>query len=328
MRGSEFPNRRMRRNRYHPTMRRLLSETSVRIDDLIQPLFVKETIDEPEPIESMPGQVQHSLDSLIDTVQRLEDKGLPGVILFGIPEQKDATGTEASRDRGIIQKALRTLDSATDEILLIGDVCLCEYTDHGHCGILEDRDVVNDPTVERLSETALSQVEAGADVVAPSDMMDGRVGAIRSTLDEQGFESIPIMSYAVKYASHFYGPFREAAESPPEFGDRRSYQMDPPNRREAIEEARLDVREGADWLMVKPALPYLDILRNVSQQFDLPVAAYCVSGEYSMVEAAAEKHWIDRKKVVYETITSIKRAGARAVITYWAEDVADWLNSN
>lgn len=325
MSEAEFPERRMRRNRYEPAMRRLVRETRLSVDDLIQPLFVKEGLDEPEPIDTMPGQYQHTIDSLVETAQRVEEKGIPGVILFGVPEDKDGVGSQASHDGGIIQRAFQELKKNTNDLLLIGDVCLCEYTDHGHCGIIEDREVSNDPTLERLAETALSQVEAGANVVAPSDMMDGRIGVIRETLDDHGYEDIPIMSYAVKYASSFYGPFRDAAESPPQFGDRRSYQMDPPNRREALAEARLDVAEGADWLMVKPALPYLDILRDVKNEFDLPIAAYCVSGEFSMIEAGAEKGWIDRKNVILESLTSIKRAGASAILTYWAEEVADWL---
>lgn len=325
MSDAEFPQRRMRRNRYEPAMRRLVRETRLAVDDLIQPLFVKEGLDEPEPIDTMPGQYQHTLDSLVETAQRLEEKGIPGLILFGVPEDKDPVGSQASHDGGIIQEAFQRLKKETEDILLIGDVCLCEYTDHGHCGILEDREVANDPTLDRLAETALSQVNAGADVVAPSDMMDGRVGVIRQRLDEADHSDVPIMSYAVKYASNFYGPFRDAGESAPEFGDRRSYQMDPPNRREAIEEARLDVQEGTDWLMVKPALPYLDILRDVKNEFDRPIAAYCVSGEFSMIEAGAKKGWIDRKNVILESLTSIKRAGASAILTYWAEEVADWL---
>lgn len=325
MSGSEFPARRMRRNRYKPAMRELIREHRLHAADLIQPLFVKEGIDEPQPIGTMPGQVQHTLDSLVEAGQRLEEKGLPALILFGVPEEKDDRGTEASHPAGIVQQGLQKLSETTDDLLLIADTCLCEYTDHGHCGMLEDQEVANDPTLERLVETAISQARAGADVVAPSDMMDGRVGAIREGLDQEGLKEIPIMSYAVKYASNFYGPFRDAAESPPQFGDRRSYQMDPPNRREAFEEARLDVQEGTDWLMVKPALPYLDILRDVRNEFDLPLAAYCVSGEFSMIEAASEKGWVDRKSVILESLTSIKRAGADAIFTYWAEEVVDWL---
>ncbi|MFB6356284.1 MAG: porphobilinogen synthase [bacterium] len=325
MSSNEFPTRRMRRNRYYPTMRRMISEHDLSVDDLIQPLFVKENIDEPEPIPTMPGHVQHTLESIVEAVKKCEKRGIPAVILFGVPEEKDEVGTEASHEHGIIQEAFRRLEGEVDEILLIGDVCLCEYTDHGHCGILRDREVDNDATLERLVETAISQVEAGADVVAPSDMMDGRVQAIRDGLDEAGHHEIPIMSYAVKYASSFYGPFREAAESPPQFGDRRSYQMDPPNRREAIREARLDVKEGADWLMVKPALPYLDIVRDVREEFELPLAAYCVSGEFSMVEAAAQREWVNRKNVVLESLTGMKRAGADVILTYWAKNVAEWL---
>lgn len=318
--------RRMRRNRYQPAIRELARETRLHRSDFIQPLFVKEGLDEPEPIETMPGQVQHTLESLEQAVVRLEEKQIPAILLFGVPEEKDEVGTQASDHQGIIQRAFQRLDQVTDDILLIGDVCLCEYTDHGHCGILDHREVANDPTLDRLVETAVSQVRAGADVVAPSDMMDGRVAAIRAGLDDEGFHQVPIISYAVKYASNFYGPFRDAAESPPQFGDRRSYQMDPANRCEAFEEARLDVEEGADWLMVKPALPYLDILRDMRNQFDRPLSAYCVSGEYSMIEASAQKGWIDRKSVILETLTSIKRAGASAIFTYWAEEVVDWID--
>lgn len=325
MSESSFPERRLRRNRYHSSMRDLLRETHLMKDDLIQPLFVKEALDQPEEIDSMPGIYQHSIDSVVDAIMECEQLGLPGVILFGVPENKDSEGSEASDPSGVIQETLRRASDEVDDILLIADVCLCEYTDHGHCGVVENREVVNDPTLQRLVETALSVAEAGADVVAPSDMMDGRVGAIREALDNNNELKTPIMSYAVKYHSSFYGPFRDAAESPPQFGDRRTYQMDPSNRREALEEARLDVEEGTDWLMVKPALPYLDIIRDVRNNFDLPLAAYCVSGEFGMVESAATDNRLDRKSTILESLTGIKRAGADAIFTYWAREVAKWL---
>jgi porphobilinogen synthase len=306
-------------------LRHHVRRTQLGVEDLIQPLFVKADLKQPREIESMPGQYQHTVDSAVETIQECEELGVPGVILFGVPDRKDPRGEGASRPGGIIQKTLREARSRTEDILLIADICLCEYTDHGHCGIVEEGEVVNDPTLERLVDAALSVVKAGADLVAPSDMMDGRVGAIRSALDDQDFPEIPIMSYAVKYHSAFYGPFRDAAESSPEFGDRRTYQMDPPNRREAREEAREDIREGTDWLMVKPALPYLDILRDLREEFDLPLAAYCVSGEYGMIEAAARQGRLDRKSAVLESLTSIKRAGADAILTYWAREVAGWL---
>lgn len=323
--GGGFPGRRLRRNRYHDGIRRMVRETRLGPDDLIQPLFVKAGLSEPRPIPSMPGQHQHTLDSLCEAARDCEEAGLPAVILFGVPAEKDATGTPASDEDGIVQRALRRLNDVVEDLLLIADVCLCEYTDHGHCGVVEDGRVVNDPSLERLARTAVSQVRAGADMVAPSDMMDGRVGAIRSGLDDAGFPEIPIMSYAVKYHSSFYGPFRDAAESSPEFGDRRTYQMDPPNRREAREEARLDLQEGTDWLMVKPALPYLDVVRELRDRFDVPLAAYSVSGEFAMIESAAEQGRLNRKDAVLEALTGVKRAGADAILTYWAREAAGWL---
>jgi porphobilinogen synthase len=305
----------------------MVRETRLAPDDLIQPLFVKAGLKEPEPIESMPGMNQHTVDSLVDEIQACEEAGLPAVILFGVPEEKDATGSSASRAGGIVQRALREARKKTDEILLIADVCLCEYTDHGHCGVVEDGQIVNDETLDRLQDVSLSLAKAGADVIAPSDMMDGRVGAIRSVLDEHDFQRVPIMSYAVKYHSAFYGPFRDAAESSPGFGDRRTYQMDPANRREAHQEAELDVAEGTDWLMVKPALPYLDVVRDIDEGFNLPLAAYCVSGEYGMIESAVEDGRLNRKDAVLETLTSIKRAGADVILTYWAREVAEELRS-
>ena len=325
--SDEFPDRRIRRNRYEPAMRRMVRETRLTADDLIQPLFVKAGLEEPESIESMPGMKQHTISSLVEEIQRCEQAGLPGVILFGVPEEKDPDGHSASHEDGIVQRALRAARDEVEDLLLIADVCLCEYTDHGHCGIVEDGSIVNDSTLDRLREVSRSVVEAGADVVAPSDMMDGRVGAIRNELDEHGYERIPIMSYAVKYHSAFYGPFRDAAESAPDFGDRRTYQMDPANRREGRLEAQLDAEEGADWLMVKPALPYLDVLRDLDEEHDLPLAAYCVSGEFGMIESAADDGRLDRRAAVLETLTSVKRAGADVILTYWAREVADWLDS-
>lgn len=320
-----FPVQRIRRNRYESAMRRMIRETHLTPDDLIQPLFVKAGLDRPEPIESMPGLLQHTVDSLTEEIKRCEEVGLPGVILFGVPAEKDPVGSSASREEGIVQRAVRQARKQTENILLIADVCLCEYTDHGHCGVVEDGKVLNDQTLERLQDVSLSLVRAGADVIAPSDMMDGRVQAIRSVLDDHDFQRVPIMSYAVKYHSSFYGPFREAAESSPEFGDRRTYQMDPPNRREARIESELDVREGADWLMVKPALPYLDVIRDVDENFELPLAAYCVSGEFGMIEAAAEMDRLDRRGTILEALTGIRRAGADVILTYWAREVAGWL---
>jgi porphobilinogen synthase len=325
--NAEFPARRMRRNRYESAMRRMLRETRLTPDDFIQPLFVKAGINEPEPIETMPGMKKHTVSTLVEEIKRCEEAGLPGVILFGVPEQKDAEGHSASYEDGIVQRALRAARDEVEEILLIADVCLCEYTDHGHCGIVEDGSIVNDATLDRLRKVSRSVVEAGADVVAPSDMMDGRIGAIREELDQNGFQRVPIMSYAVKYHSAFYGPFRDAAESAPDFGDRRTYQMDPANRQEGHLEAQLDAGEGADWLMVKPALPYLDVLRDLDEEHDLPLAAYCVSGEFGMIESAAEDGRLDRRAAVLETLTSIKRAGADVILTYWAQEAADWISS-
>jgi porphobilinogen synthase len=273
----------------------------------------------------MPGVFRLSIDELIKEAKEVKELGIPAVILFGIPEKKDEAASEAYDEEGIIQEALRALKKEVPELILITDVCLCEYMSHGHCGVVKNGEIDNDITLELLAQTAVSHAEAGADMVAPSDMMDGRVAAIRSSLDENGFSHIPIMSYAAKYASSFYGPFREAAESAPQFGDRRSYQMDPPNVLEAVREVALDIEEGADIVMVKPALSYLDVVRRVKEEFGYPTAAYNVSGEYSMVKAAAGKGWIDEKKIVLEILTSIKRAGADLILTYHAKDVAKWL---
>jgi porphobilinogen synthase len=297
------------------------------------PLFVRPGNGIKNEISSMPGNYQFSVDTLVEEVKELASLGIPGVILFGIPSTKDELGTEAYADDGIIQKAVRAIKENVSDILVITDVCMCEYTNHGHCGYIKkdektgEYQIDNDETLKLLTKEALSHAEAGVDMVAPSDMMDGRVGAIRDILDDNGYDNIPIMSYAAKYASAYFGPFRDAAESPPSFGDRRTYQMDTPNSEEAIREVALDIEEGADIVMVKPALPYLDIIRLIKDQFGYPVAAYNVSGEYSMVKAAHEKGWLDEKAVALETLTGIKRAGADIILTYWAKDAARWLSS-
>jgi porphobilinogen synthase len=288
------------------------------------PFFVVEGLNRKEEIPSMPGQFRFSIPELVDECRRVYDAGIKAVILFGIPEHKDEKGSGAWIKNGIIQKAISQIKKTIPDLLLIGDVCLCEYTSHGHCGWIENGRLINDTTLDLLAKTALSQVEAGADVVAPSDMMDGRVGAIRQTLDNKRYSHIPIMSYAAKYSSAFYGPFRDAAESAPQFGDRSSYQMDPANADEAVREVGLDLAEGADIVMVKPALPYLDIVRRVKETFRVPTAAYNVSGEYSLIRAAAAKGWVDEKRIVLETLTSIKRAGADMILTYFASDFAAW----
>ncbi len=326
-----FPSYRPRRLRSKEAIRRLVRETDLSVNDLIMPLFVRPGKGVRKEIASMKGNYQMSADVLAKEAKELEKRGIPGLILFGIPEAKDPRATGAYADDGIVQRGIAAIKEKTKDILVITDVCLCEYTDHGHCGhIVKDKrtgqfDVDNDATLELLQKTALSHAKAGADIVAPSDMMDGRVGAVRQVLDEEGFHNIPIMSYAAKYASSFYGPFRDAAESPPKFGDRRTYQMDPPNAEEALREVALDIEEGADIVMVKPALPYLDVLRMIKDEFSYPVAAYSVSGEFSMVKAAAQLRWLDEKKVALEVLTSIKRAGADIIVTYWAKDAAEWL---
>lgn len=321
-----FPVYRPRRLRRTETIRRMVRETKLSVDDLIYPLFVVPGSGVKSPIPSMPGISHFSVDMLGDEVSEAADLGIPAVLLFGIPETKDATGSGAYAPDGIVQRAIEAIKKANPDMYVVTDVCMCEYTDHGHCGIIVEGDVDNDATLELIARTALSHVRAGADMVAPSDMMDGRVGEIREILDENDFSHIPIMSYAAKYASAFYGPFREAAESAPQFGDRRSYQMDPPNTREALREVELDIDEGADIIMVKPALPYLDILRLVRDSFDLPVAAYNVSGEYAMIKAAAERGWIDGDRVMMEALISIKRAGADIIITYFAKEAARKLS--
>ncbi len=320
------PYYRPRRLRKSPAIRAMVRETHLTPADFIAPLFVTEGKGVRNPIQSMPGQFQLSIDELIKEAREIASTGVPAVILFGIPAVKDAVGSDAMSDEGIIARAVRALKDALPELLVITDVCFCEYTDHGHCGIIHDNDVDNDATLANLQKQAVVHARAGADMVAPSGMMDGMVGAIREALDAEGFTGVSIMSYAVKYASGFYGPFREAAESAPQFGDRSTYQMDPANRLEAIREAQLDVDEGADILMVKPAMPYLDILYQVKQTFGLPTAAYQVSGEYAMIHAAAGNGWLDLERVMMESLVAIKRAGADMILTYFAKDAARLLN--
>jgi len=320
-----FPSYRPRRLRRNENIRRMVRETHLRVDDLIYPMFSAFGENIKKEISSMPGIYQQSIDHIVAEAKEVYELGIPAVVLFGIPEKKDAVGSDAYCASGIIQNTIRAIKKELPKLTVITDVCMCEYTDHGHCGIIKDGDVDNDSTLELLAAEALSHAQAGADIVAPSDMMDGRIAAIRDILDENGFEHIPVMSYAVKYASAYYGPFREAAESTPEFGDRRSYQMDPANRLEALREANQDVAEAADFLMVKPALAYLDVLRELKDNFDLPLVAYNVSGEYSMVKAAAEKGWIDGERVMMETLIGMKRAGADLIITYHAKEAARLL---
>lgn len=321
-----FPETRLRRLRRSEQLRRMVKETSLSVNDLIYPLLAIHGKKVKKEVPSMPGVFQLSIENLVKEAKKANAYGVGAVLLFGIPEEKDPLGTDAYSGDGIVQRAVSALKEELPDLVVITDVCMCEYTDHGHCGVLdEDGNVNNDATLDLLAKSALSHVKAGADMVAPSDMMDGRVMSIRDALDDEGFFHIPIMSYAAKYASAFYGPFREAAESTPQFGDRRSYQMDPPNVREAIREISLDVEEGADIVMVKPALSYLDVISIVKDRFDVPVAAYNVSGEYSLVKAAALKGWIDEERIVMEILTGIKRAGADLIITYFAKDVAKAL---
>jgi len=316
---------RHRRLRGSSGLRKMVRETELQVHDLIYPLFVVEGEGIKAEIPSMPGVFHYSLDLLEAEIKEIHALGIPSVILFGVPEHKDSHGTEAYSEQGIVQQATKLVKELAPELVVIADTCLCQYTDHGHCGVVADGKIHNDPSLELLVKTAVSQAKAGADIIAPSNMMDGFVYAIREGLDEAGFEEVPIMSYAVKYASSFYGPFRDAAHSTPQFGDRRTYQMDPANRREALREASADIEQGADILMVKPAMAYMDIIRDVKENFDYPVAAYNVSGEYSMVKAAAEKGWIDEQKIVLELLTGLKRAGADMILTYHAKDVAHWL---
>lgn len=322
----ELSFRRHRRLRQSAGMRALVRETVLRKEDLIYPIFVVEGTDVKNEVPSMPGVYQVSLDHLTEEMTKLEERGILSVIVFGVPNEKDDQGSEAYNDEGIVQRAIRQIKKDHPSLTVIADTCLCQYTDHGHCGIIEDGEIVNDSSLTLLTKTAVSQAKAGADIIAPSNMMDGFTAAIRQGLDEAGFTNVPIMSYAVKYASAFYGPFRDAAHSAPSFGDRKTYQMDPANRLEALREANADVEEGADFLIVKPALSYLDIMREVKNETNLPVVAYNVSGEYSMIKAAVQNGWLDEKEVVMEKLLSMKRAGADLIITYFALDVAKWLD--
>ena len=320
-----FPINRPRRLRRTDTLRRMIRETRLSPDDFIQPYFVCPGRDVKKPVGAMPGVAQMSVDNVVGAARETFAAGVPAVILFGIPQHKDATGSEAWNDNGEVQRAIREIKERVPGLVVVTDVCMCEYTDHGHCGVVRNNDVDNDATLELLVREALSHARAGADIVAPSDMMDGRVGAIRTALDDEGFGEVAIMAYSAKFASAFYGPFREAAESAPQFGDRRSYQMDPPNGDEAMREVALDLEEGADIVMVKPALPYLDLIYRVKQEFNVPVAAYNVSGEYSMIRAAGMNGWIDEERATLEVLTSIKRAGADMILTYFATAVAQHL---
>ncbi len=320
-----FPIHRPRRLRNNKTIRKMVQETQLTPEDFIYPMFVTFGKGVRKKIQSMPGCFQLSVDEIVKEAHNVYKLGIPAVLLFGIPEHKDERASGAYSEKGVVQKAVRAIKNKVPELVVITDVCLCEYTSHGHCGIVKNKKILNDPTLEILAKEALSHAKAGTDIVAPSDMMDGRVAVIRDMLDAHGFEDIPIMSYAAKYASAFYSPFRNAAESTPKFGDRRSYQMDPPNRREAIKEVALDIEEGADIVMVKPAMCYLDIISDIRDTFDVPVAAYNVSGEYSMIKAAAKLGWIDERKIVMEVLTSIKRAGADLILTYFAVDAVKEL---
>jgi len=321
-----FPKNRMRRLRANPSMRRLVRQTSVSVDDLVYPLFVREGEGIKEPIKSMTGCYHFSPDTIASEAAEVASLGIPAVLLFGLPGSKDEIGSEAWAENGVVQRAIRQIKNATPELLVVTDVCLCEFTSHGHCGVIKDGKVDNDPTCELLAKMALSHAQAGADIVAPSDMMDGRVRYIREALEENGFENVAIMSYAAKYASAFYGPFRDAAESTPAFGDRRTYQMDPPNADEAMAEIALDIEEGADIVMVKPALAYLDIICRARQRFDCPIAAYNVSGEFMMVNSAGAEGLVDREAIMMEVMTSIKRAGTDILITYFAKELAKLLS--
>jgi len=322
----QFPEYRPRRLRKNENFRRLIRETRLSVDDLIYPLFVVPGKNVKKQIQSMPGNFQMSIDNIVAEAQKVRELGIPGILLFGIPSRKDELATGAFAKAGIIQQAVLRIKKEVPDILVITDVCLCEYTSHGHCGMIENGMVDNDTTLEVLAETAVSHARAGADMVAPSAMMDGQIAAIREGLDENSFENVPVMAYAAKYASCFYGPFREAAESAPQVGDRKGYQMDPANGDEAMREITLDVAEGADIIMVKPALPYLDIIYRAKQEFDLPLAAYNVSGEFAMIKAAASLGWLDEERAMLESLTAIKRAGADIIITYWAKQLAQMLN--
>jgi porphobilinogen synthase len=322
-----FPIHRPRRLRRNEALRGFVRETRLSASGMVYPMFACPGTNVRKEVSSMPGIYQQSVDRIVEECREVAGLGIPAVILFGLPEHKDELGSEAADARGAVQRSIEAIRKAKLNLLLIADVCLCEYTSHGHCGVLKDGEVLNDPTLVLLADAALSHARAGADLVAPSDMMDGRVAAIRQRLDENNFEDIAILSYAAKYCSSFYGPFREAAESTPKSGDRRGYQMDPANAREALREVALDLEEGADIIMVKPALPYLDVIQRVRERFDVPVGAYNVSGEYSMVKAAARNGWIDEKRVVLEILTGIQRAGADIILTYHAKDAAGWLKN-
>ena len=323
-----FPDYRPRRLRTNENFRRMVRETRLSVDDLILPLFAVEGKDIRNPIDSMPGHYQLSRDNVVKEAKEVHDLGIPAVIIFGIPDKKDALGTEAYAKDGIVQKTVKAIKEKVPELTVITDVCLCEYTDHGHCGMVQGEVVLNDASLDLLARTAVSHAKAGADMVAPSDMMDGRVAEIRGALDENGFENLPIMSYAAKYCSAFYGPFRDAAESAPQFGDRRTYQMDPANSQEALREVSMDVEEGADIIMVKPAMPYLDIIFRVREEIDLPVAAYQVSGEFAMIKAAEKLGWLDGERTMMECLVSIKRAGADLILTYFAKEAASTLRQD
>ncbi|MBA2614205.1 MAG: porphobilinogen synthase [Actinobacteria bacterium] len=320
-----FPVTRLRRFRRTGALRSLVRETRLDLGDFVYPMFVSPGAGVDEPLAGLPGIARLSVDTLVEEASRLHGLGVNAVLLFGIPEEKDDVGSGAYDEDGIVQQAVRALRGATPSLVLLTDVCLCEYTSHGHCGLVEDGEVANDLSLELLARTALSHAEAGADVVCPSDMMDGRIGAVRGALDGEGFDQVPIVAYSAKYASAFYGPFREVADSAPAFGDRRSYQLDPPNVREALRECELDLEEGADALMIKPALPYLDVIAAARASFDAPVFAYNVSGEYAMVKAAAQAGWLDERQAALEALTSIKRAGADVIISYWTRELAAWL---
>lgn len=324
----QFPIVRMRRLRQNKTIRNMVRENHLRLQDLIMPLFVSEVLKDKEPISSMPGQFRYSLNNLIEECKFLWKNGIKAVLLFGIPQHKDEKGSSAIGADKIIQQAIKAIKDALPDLLVIPDICLCEYTSHGHCGLISEGKVDNDATLDQLAAMALSCAEAGADWIAPSDMMDGRVKIIRETLDQSGYSNVSIMSYAAKFSSAYYGPFREAAESSPQFGDRKTYQMDPANGRQALREIELDIEEGADIVMVKPALSYMDIIYQVKQRFLLPIAAYNVSGEYSLIKAAAEKGWINEQQIVLETLLSIKRAGADIILTYFAKEIALWHAKN
>jgi porphobilinogen synthase len=322
---STFPVTRLRRFRRTAPLRSLVSETRLDVRDFVYPLFVCPGEGIVRPVDGLRGVAQRSLDALVEEASEAHRRGVGAVLLFGIPEHKDEAASGASDEDGIVQRAVRTLREHVSELVVLTDVCLCEYTSHGHCGLVEDEEILNDVTLEVLARTAVSHAEAGADAVAPSDMMDGRVGAIRAALDAEAFENVPILAYSATYASAFYGPFREAADSAPAFGDRRSYQMDPPNVREALRECELDLEEGADAVIIKPALPYLDVIAAARARFDAPILAYNVSGEYAMVKAAAARGWLDERQAALESPTPIKRAGADAIVTYWAGEAAGWL---